>query len=83
MSDAGMKFWDVLAASRNFSGIYCMGLHTKDAACTDPKMTIGSAADSMYEYMLKQWVLSGGKQEVSRSFALDGVWSATVGCTCS
>jgi hypothetical protein len=65
MSDAGMRFWHVLMGSRNFSGLYCMGLHTKDASCTDPKMTIGSAADSMYEYMLKQWLLSGGRQEVS------------------
>ncbi|WIA40463.1 hypothetical protein OEZ86_013819 [Tetradesmus obliquus] len=64
MSDAGMRFWQVLAGSRNFSGLYCMGLHTKDASCTDPKMTIGSAADSMYEYMLKQWVLSGGTQQL-------------------
>jgi hypothetical protein len=29
-------------------------------------MSIGSAADSMYEYMIKQWVLSGKTQEVGR-----------------
>jgi hypothetical protein len=82
MSAAGMNFWDVLAASRNFSGIYCMGLHTKDASCTDPKMTIGSAADSMYEYMLKQWVLCGGKQEVSNAGCYFGALSCVQSCPC-
>lgn len=62
--DAGMQFWYVLMGTRNFSGIYCMGIHTRNGECTDPKMTIGSAADSMYEYMLKQWVLSNHTQEV-------------------
>jgi hypothetical protein len=75
-----MRFWDVLKSSRNFSGIYCMGLHTKDASCTDPKMTIGSAADSMYEYMLKQWVLSGGTQEVRGGV---GASVCCVGTLCS
>jgi hypothetical protein len=50
--------------SQNFSGLFCMGLHTQDGHCTDNKMSIGSAADSMYEYMIKQWVLSGKTQEV-------------------
>jgi mannosyl-oligosaccharide alpha-1,2-mannosidase len=65
MFDAGNQFWYVLMTSQNFSGLYCMGLHTQDGHCTDAKMSIGSAADSMYEYMIKQWVLSNKTQEVS------------------
>eukprot|EP00882_Tetradesmus_deserticola_P033631 GHRQ01038435.1.p3 GENE.GHRQ01038435.1~~GHRQ01038435.1.p3 ORF type:complete len:107 (+),score=41.12 GHRQ01038435.1:129-449(+) len=64
MFDAGNQFWYVLMTSQNYSGLYCMGLHTQDGRCTDNKMSIGSAADSMYEYMIKQWVLSGKTQEV-------------------
>ncbi len=64
MFDAGNQFWCVLMTSQNFSGLYCMGIHTSNGGCSDPKMTIGSAADSMYEYMLKQWLLSGKTQEV-------------------
>ena len=72
MFDAGNEFWYVLMTSQNFSGLYCMGLHTQDGHCTDPKMSIGSAADSMYEYMIKQWVLSNKTQEVRRQ-AIDAV----------
>eukprot|EP00775_Hariotina_reticulata_P013796 gene13796-13917_t len=64
MFDAGMQFWYVLMSTKNFSGLYCMGINTRDGECADAKMTIGSAADSMYEYMLKQWILSGHSQQV-------------------
>lgn len=30
-----------------------------------PVLSVGSAADSMYEYMLKQWILEGRKTPVS------------------
>lgn len=60
-----MQFWYVLMASRNFSGLYCMGIHTSKADCYNPAMTIGSAADSTYEYMLKQWIMSNKTQGVS------------------
>lgn len=63
--EAGTQFWYVLMASRNFSGLYCMGIHTSKADCYNPAMTIGSAADSTYEYMLKQWVMSNHTQGVS------------------
>jgi hypothetical protein len=42
-----------------------MGIHTSKADCYNPAMTIGSAADSTYEYMLKQWIMSNRTQEVS------------------
>jgi hypothetical protein len=67
MFDAGMQFWYVLMSSKNFSGLYCMGINTRDGECVDAKMSIGSAADSMYEYMLKQWILSGHTQQVRHS----------------
>lgn len=63
--DAAQQFWYVLMSSRNFSGLYCMGIHTSKADCYNPAMTIGSAADSTYEYMLKQWIMSNRTQEVS------------------
>ena len=76
MFDAANHFWYVLMTSRNFSGIYCKGIHTSTGGCTDPKMTIGSAADSMYEYMLKQWLLSGKTQEVRPA----GCWAGASLC---
>jgi hypothetical protein len=78
--DAGMHFWYVLMSSRNFSGLYCMGIHTSRADCYNPAMTIGSAADSTYEYMLKQWVMSGHTQEVSK--CLDRNLSMHNTCQC-
>jgi hypothetical protein len=74
--EAGTQFWYVLMASRNFSGLYCMGIHTSKADCYNPAMTIGSAADSTYEYMLKQWVMSNHTQGVSGR-ALVAVCSGT------
>lgn len=70
MFDAGMQFWYVLMSSQNFSGLYCMGIHTSRANCYNPMMTIGSAADSTYEYMLKQWVMSNHTQDVSHGLKL-------------
>jgi hypothetical protein len=59
-----MLFWYDLVGMKNFSGLYCQGISTAHGECQNPTMTIGSAADSMYEYMLKQWVLSNKTQEV-------------------
>lgn len=72
MYDAGMKFWHVLASHSSYDGLYCMGIDTANADCTDPKISIGASADSMYEYMLKQWLLSGKKQEVCVVYC--GAW---------
>jgi hypothetical protein len=63
-SEAGMAGWYALMGAKNVSGLYCVGLHTGKAECYLHKASIGSAADSMYEYMLKQWVLSGRRQAV-------------------
>ena len=63
-ADAGMQFWYALLAMENWDGLFCQGLSTGHLDCSNPKLTLGSAADSMYEYMLKQWVLSNKTQEV-------------------
>ncbi len=62
--DAGMAGWYALMAARNVSGLLCVGLSTARGDCYLQKLSLGSAADSTYEYMLKQWVLSGGTQGV-------------------
>jgi hypothetical protein len=60
----GMMGWYALMAARNISGLYCVGLSTSRGDCYLHKLSVGSAADSMYEYMLKQWVMSGRSQDV-------------------
>lgn len=45
-------------------GLHCVGLSTARGDCYLQKLSLGSAADSTYEYMLKQWVLSGKAQGV-------------------
>ena len=56
--------WYALMGARNISGLYCVGLSTGHGDCYMHKLSVGSAADSTYEYMLKQWVLSNRTQEV-------------------
>jgi hypothetical protein len=56
--------WYALMGAKNISGLYCVGLSTGRGDCYLNKLSVGSAADSMYEYMLKQWVLSGKTQGV-------------------
>jgi hypothetical protein len=75
LSEKGMLFWYDLVGMKNFSGLYCQGISTAHGECQNPTMTIGSAADSMYEYMLKQWVLSNKTQEVRRlGRGSEGLW---------
>jgi hypothetical protein len=65
-SAAGMAGWYALMGAKNISGLYCVGLSTARGDCYLHKASIGSAADSSYEYMLKQWVMSGRSQGVPR-----------------
>jgi mannosyl-oligosaccharide alpha-1,2-mannosidase len=64
LTDLGMLFWYDLLNMQSFDGLYCVGIGTERGECGEPKMSVGSAADSMYEYMLKQWLLSNKTQEV-------------------
>jgi hypothetical protein len=61
-----MAGWYALMGSPNISGLHCVGLSTARGDCYQGRVSIGSAADSTYEYMLKQWVMSGKAQKVSR-----------------
>ncbi|GBF88105.1 endoplasmic reticulum mannosyl-oligosaccharide 1,2-alpha-mannosidase [Raphidocelis subcapitata] len=63
-SSAGMAGWYALMGSPNISGLHCVGLSTARGECYLGRLSVGSAADSTYEYMLKQWVLSGKTQKV-------------------
>jgi mannosyl-oligosaccharide alpha-1,2-mannosidase len=65
LAEAGMLFWYDLLTMKEIDGLYCQGISTSRGDCQNPTFTIGSAADSMYEYMLKQWILSNKTQEVS------------------
>lgn len=62
--NAGMIGWYALMGAKNISGLYCVGLSTGRGDCYMHKLSVGSAADSTYEYMLKQWVLSNKTQGV-------------------
>lgn len=47
--NAGMIGWYALMAAKNISGLYCVGLSTARGDCYLNKLSVGSAADSMYE----------------------------------
>ncbi|KAG1670586.1 hypothetical protein FOA52_012160, partial [Chlamydomonas sp. UWO 241] len=48
-------------------GLYCTGIRVAPhLSCAGGEMTLGGAQDSAYEYFLKQWVLSGRKDERMR-----------------
>jgi hypothetical protein len=63
-SNAGMLTWYQIQQMPNIDGLYCTGFNADNMACTDSKYGFGAAADSAYEYMLKQWVLSAGQDKV-------------------
>ena len=59
-----MLFWYNLVLLENTDGLFCMGFDGNGMHCNGNHYTWGSAADSAYEYMLKQWVLTDGKDQV-------------------
>ncbi|GAX82024.1 hypothetical protein CEUSTIGMA_g9452.t1 [Chlamydomonas eustigma] len=62
--EAAMLFWYQLSLLENTDGLYCVGFDGTNVHCSGNHYSWGSAADSAYEYMLKQWVLSGGKDQI-------------------
>ncbi len=60
-----MVFWKHLRDMHNTDGLYCTMLSGDNLGCNGNHYTFGAAADSAYEYMLKQWILTGGKDTVS------------------
>lgn len=65
--EAGMLFWYTLLNMDNTDGLYCtmMDASRSPPVCNGHHYTLGSMADSAYEYMLKQWVLSDGEDQAS------------------
>lgn len=62
--EAGMLFWYSIAFFPDTDGLYCTQMDGLNFRCNGNHYTFGSMADSAYEYMLKQWVLSNGEDEV-------------------
>lgn len=59
-----MLFWYDLLLLENTDGLFCMGFDGNSMRCQNNHYSWGSAADSAYEYMLKQWVLTDGEDKV-------------------
>eukprot|EP00798_Chlamydomonas_sp_ICE-L_P014757 gene14757-20806_t len=62
--DLSMTFWYNLYNLAETDGLYCTMFDADAFTCLGNKYSFGSSADSMYEYMLKQWVLTDRKDEV-------------------
>ena len=60
-----MLGWYAFVGAKNLSGLYCESMETSHLGCGSSRVSVGSAADSMYEYMLKQWLMSNKTQDVS------------------
>jgi hypothetical protein len=75
-TNAGMLTWYQIMQMPTIDGLYCTGFNADSLACTDSKYGFGAAADSAYEYMLKQWVLSKGEDKVGGGGV--GGWPADV-----
>ncbi len=63
--EMSMLFWYNLLTLDNTDGLYCTYFDGDTFRCSGNDYTFGAAADSMYEYMLKQWVMTNGADEVS------------------
>ena len=59
-----MLFWYQLMMMEDVDGLYCTSFDGDNARCSGYMLTMGSCADSAYEYMLKQWVMTHGTDEV-------------------
>lgn len=63
-----MVFWDRLGSMPNSEGLYCTMLYGDSMSCNGNHYTFGAAADSTYEYMLKQWILTNGTDQHCLNF---------------
>ena len=61
-----MKTWPIIKSMPSMDGLYCTMLNADLLSCNGNHYTFGASADSTYEYMLKQWVLTNGTDEVGR-----------------
>ena len=62
--NAAMVFWHELLLAPSADGLYCTMLSGESLGCNGNHFTFGASADSTYEYMLKQWILSNGTDTV-------------------
>eukprot|EP00798_Chlamydomonas_sp_ICE-L_P007455 gene7455-595_t len=60
-ADAALHFWEKLPLLESCDGLYCTWFDAEMMVCTDVmgEYSFGASSDSLYEYMLKQWLLSG------------------------
>ncbi|KAJ9518727.1 hypothetical protein QJQ45_018696 [Haematococcus lacustris] len=66
--EASMLFWYALLQLKDGDGLYCTNFQGDSLSCSGNHYTMGAAADSAYEYMLKQWILSAGKDQLCLDF---------------
>ncbi|KAG2434808.1 hypothetical protein HXX76_007693 [Chlamydomonas incerta] len=62
--ETAMKTWPIIKSMPSMDGLYCTMLNADMLSCNGNHYTFGAAADSTYEYMLKQWVLTNGTDEM-------------------
>ncbi|KXZ54812.1 hypothetical protein GPECTOR_4g883 [Gonium pectorale] len=62
--ETAMVTWYQLAQMNNMDGLYCTNLNGDSLTCNGNHFTFGAAADSAYEYMLKQWILTNGSDTI-------------------
>ncbi|GAX82543.1 hypothetical protein CEUSTIGMA_g9970.t1 [Chlamydomonas eustigma] len=63
-ASAAYTFWHMLPLFETCEGLYCIWLERDVTACSHHAQSgFGASSDSTYEYMLKQWAMSGKKDE--------------------
>lgn len=61
-----MKIRDVLAKMEDSQGLYPNYLNPKSGKWGQRHISLGALGDSFYEYLLKAWIQSGGKDQQAR-----------------
>jgi len=65
-----MKYWDIAQnimqvldkQKKRHSGLYSVYISTNEGTIMGDHITLGALGDSFYEYLLKQWLLTGEEQ---------------------
>jgi hypothetical protein len=61
---AGLALFRMLPSVQSLDGLYCNALTLEPLGCQMQDYNVGGGADSTYEYMLKQWLLSNKTDQV-------------------
>lgn len=61
-----MRFWKRVTSLGDCDGLYCVWFDAESMSCvgSDQEISFGASADSFYEYMLKQWIMTGKQDTV-------------------